>query len=53
MKIFAYLDIFAMKLVKAVTNIDDDFIGMFSLASLGSINILNKPLFLLMKTLVL
>lgn len=47
MRIFACLDKFAIKLVKTVTNIDDVFIGMLSLDSLRSINILNKPLFFL------
>lgn len=43
MRVFAHLDIFPIKLVKSVTNIDDAFIGRLSLDALR--NILNKPLF--------
>lgn len=53
MRVFAHLDIFPIKLVKAFTNIDDAFIGRLSLDALRNISILNKPLFFLMKTLVL
>jgi len=52
MRIFAHLDIFAVKLIKAVTTVHDAFIGMLSLDSVRSINIKEATIFI-MKTLVL
>lgn len=45
MRIFAHLDLSAIKPGKAVTNIDDAFIDILALDSLRSVDILNKLLF--------